>query len=103
MAIPAEALPAAAALELVHSFSLVHDDLPALDDDEQRRGRPTVHVRFGEAQAILAGDALLNEAFSLALGYRAADVGTRARARDVRDDRRAVPRHQRRPARTDSS
>ena len=56
-------------MELVHSFSLVHDDLPALDDDEERRGRPTVHVRFGEAQAILAGDALLNEAFSLALGY----------------------------------
>jgi geranylgeranyl pyrophosphate synthase len=44
---PDEALGAAAALELVHSFSLVHDDLPALDDDEERRGRPTVHVRFG--------------------------------------------------------
>ncbi len=63
------ALAAAAALELVHSFSLVHDDLPALDDDDERRGRPTVHVRFGEAQAILGGDALLNEAFSLALRY----------------------------------
>jgi geranylgeranyl diphosphate synthase, type II len=72
---PRRALPAAAALELVHSFSLVHDDLPALDDDEQRRGRPTVHVRFGEAQAILAGDALLNEAFSLALGYEEPHVG----------------------------
>ena len=72
---PARALPAAAALELVHSFSLVHDDLPALDDDEQRRGRPTVHVRFGEAQAILAGDALLNEAFSLVLGYEQPHVG----------------------------
>ena len=59
---PDQALAAAAAIELVHSFSLVHDDLPALDDDELRRGRPTVHVRFGEAQAILAGDALLNEA-----------------------------------------
>jgi geranylgeranyl diphosphate synthase, type II len=66
---PGEALAAAAAVELVHSFSLVHDDLPALDDDEQRRGRPTVHVRFGEGQAILAGDALLNEAFSLAVRY----------------------------------
>jgi geranylgeranyl diphosphate synthase, type II len=65
----AAALPAAAALELVHSFSLVHDDLPALDDDEERRGRPTAHVRFGEAGAILAGDALLTEAFSLALRY----------------------------------
>ena len=72
---PGEALGAAAALELVHSFSLVHDDLPALDDDEQRRGRPTVHVRFGEAQAILAGDALLNEAFSLVLGYDQPHVG----------------------------
>ena len=72
---PGRALPAAVALELVHSFSLVHDDLPALDDDEQRRGRPTVHVRFGEAQAILAGDALLNEAFSLVLGYEQPHVG----------------------------
>ena len=70
-----QALGAAAAIELVHSFSLVHDDLPALDDDEQRRGRPTVHVRFGEAQAILAGDALLNEAFALALGYEEPHVG----------------------------
>ena len=68
------ALPAAAALELVHSFSLVHDDLPALDDDEERRGRPTAHVRFGEAGAILAGDALLTEAFSLALRYSRNDV-----------------------------
>jgi geranylgeranyl diphosphate synthase, type II len=63
---PDAALDAAAALELVHSFGLVHDDLPALDDDEERRGRPTVHVRFGEAQAILGGDALLAEAFRLA-------------------------------------
>jgi geranylgeranyl diphosphate synthase, type II len=64
------ALPAAAALELVHSFSLVHDDLPALDDDDERRGRPTAHVRFGEAHAILAGDALLTEAFKLAVSSR---------------------------------
>jgi geranylgeranyl diphosphate synthase, type II len=63
------ALPAAAAVELVHTFSLVHDDLPALDDDELRRGRPSAHVRFGEAAAILAGDALLAEAFRLALSY----------------------------------
>jgi len=63
------ALPAAAALELVHSFSLVHDDLPALDDDDERRGRPTVHVRYGEDVAILTGDALLGEAFRLALSY----------------------------------
>jgi geranylgeranyl pyrophosphate synthase len=66
-----DALDAAGALELVHSFSLVHDDLPALDDDEERRGRPTVHVRFGEAQAILAGDALLTEALQLANRYPA--------------------------------
>lgn len=64
-----DALDAAAAIELIHSFSLVHDDLPALDDDEERRGRPTVHVRFGEAQAILAGDALMTEAFLLANRY----------------------------------
>jgi geranylgeranyl diphosphate synthase, type II len=64
---PEQALPAAAALELVHSFSLVHDDLPALDDDLERRGRPTAHAHFGEAQAILAGDALLTEAFRLAV------------------------------------
>jgi geranylgeranyl diphosphate synthase, type II len=70
-----DALDAAAAIELIHSFSLVHDDLPALDDDEERRGRPTVHVRFGEAQAILAGDALLNEAFALALRYPTPEVG----------------------------
>lgn len=63
------ALPAALALELVHSFSLVHDDLPALDDDDERRGRPAVHVAFGEGVALLAGDALLAEAFRLVLGY----------------------------------
>ena len=53
-----------AALELIHTYSLIHDDLPALDDDTLRRGRPTCHVKFGEATAILAGDALLTEAFS---------------------------------------
>jgi geranylgeranyl diphosphate synthase type II len=78
---PEDALPAAAALELVHSFSLVHDDLPALDDDDERRGRPTAHVRFGEAQAILAGDALLTEAFALALRYPTTEIaGELARA-----------------------
>jgi geranylgeranyl diphosphate synthase, type II len=64
------ALPAAAAIELVHSFSLVHDDLPAMDDDAERRGRPTAHVRFGEAPALLAGDALLAEAFRLVASAR---------------------------------
>ncbi len=63
------ALPAAAAVELVHTFSLVHDDLPALDDDDERRGRPSTHVAFGEGVALLAGDALLAEALRLALTY----------------------------------
>jgi geranylgeranyl pyrophosphate synthase len=60
---PERALPVAAAVELVHTYSLVHDDLPAMDDDDLRRGRPTVHRKFGEANAILVGDALLAEAF----------------------------------------
>jgi geranylgeranyl diphosphate synthase type II len=64
-----ETLPAAAAIELVHTFSLVHDDLPALDDDDERRGRPSAHVAFGEGVAVLAGDALLAEALSLTLMY----------------------------------
>jgi len=61
-----DALAAGAAIEMVHAFSLVHDDLPALDNDLMRRGRPTVHVAFGEAMAILAGDALLALAFQAA-------------------------------------
>jgi geranylgeranyl diphosphate synthase type II len=68
-------LPAAAAVELVHTFSLVHDDLPALDDDDERRGRPSAHVAFDEATALLAGDALLAEAFRLALSYPTPMVG----------------------------
>lgn len=60
---PEPAMPAAAAVELVHTYSLVHDDLPSMDDDDERRGRPTVHRAFDEATAILAGDALLTEAF----------------------------------------
>jgi len=60
-----QALPFACALELIHTYSLIHDDLPAMDDDELRRGRPTSHMVFGEAVAILAGDALLTEAFRL--------------------------------------
>jgi len=71
---PSHVLPAAAAVELVHSFSLVHDDLPALDNDTERRGRPSVWAAFGEAPAILAGDALLGEAFRLALVYDVAAV-----------------------------
>jgi len=64
-----ELLPAAAAVELVHTFGMVHDDLPALDDDAIRRGRATSHVQFDEATAILNGDALLAQAFDLALSY----------------------------------
>ena len=59
------ALPAACALEFIHTYSLVHDDLPAMDDDTMRRGRATTHVVFGEGMAVLAGDALLTEAFGL--------------------------------------
>jgi geranylgeranyl diphosphate synthase, type II len=58
-------IPQAAALELIHTYSLIHDDLPAMDDDELRRGKPTNHKVFGEAMAILAGDALLTEAFKM--------------------------------------
>jgi geranylgeranyl diphosphate synthase type II len=60
---PAHVLPLAAALELIHTYSLIHDDLPAMDDDELRRGRPTCHIAYGENVAILAGDGLYAEAF----------------------------------------
>jgi geranylgeranyl pyrophosphate synthase len=69
------ALPAAAAIEMFHAYTLVHDDLPAMDDDDERRGRPTVHVAFGEGIAILAGDGLLTAAFGAL-----ADLGPRAAA-----------------------
>ena len=67
------ALPAACAMEMIHTYSLVHDDLPAMDNDDFRRGRPTSHKVFGEATAILAGDALLTEAFILLSNREAAD------------------------------
>jgi geranylgeranyl diphosphate synthase type II len=63
----AAVLPLAAAIELIHTYSLIHDDLPAMDDDALRRGRPTCHVRYGEDVAILAGDALYAEAFRLVI------------------------------------
>ena len=96
-----ELLPLAAAIELIHTYSLVHDDLPAMDDDALRRGRPTNHVAFGEDTAILAGDALYAEAFRLVLTRAARPArarprrGRRARGRDRcrRHGRRAVPRH----------
>src|SRR2546425_7824 len=60
-----DAMPAACAVEMVHAYSLIHDDLPAMDDDDLRRGRPSCHKQFGEALAILAGDALLTLAFQI--------------------------------------
>src|SRR5207248_11209412 len=62
---PASMLPLAAAIELIHTYSLIHDDLPAMDDDDMRRGRPTCHRAFGEDVAILAGDGLYAEGFRL--------------------------------------
>ena len=72
----AKAMPAACALEMIHTYSLIHDDLPAMDNDDFRRGKPTNHKVFGEAMAVLAGDALLTEAFELAAGSR--DLGVSA-------------------------
>ncbi len=70
---PETILPLAAALELIHTYSLIHDDLPAMDDDELRRGRPTCHVKYGEDVAILAGDGLYAEAFRLVLNEQAGE------------------------------
>jgi geranylgeranyl diphosphate synthase type II len=67
---PSEIMPLAAALELIHTYSLIHDDLPAMDDDDLRRGQPTCHVAFGEDVAILAGDGLYAEAFAHLLGLQ---------------------------------
>jgi geranylgeranyl diphosphate synthase, type II len=70
---PRDVLPLAAALELIHTYSLIHDDLPAMDDDDLRRGRPTCHVRYGEDVAILAGDGLYAEAFRHVLSEQAGE------------------------------
>jgi geranylgeranyl diphosphate synthase type II len=70
---PTSVLPLAASIELIHTYSLIHDDLPAMDDDELRRGRPTCHVKYGEDVAILAGDGLYAEAFRLLLTDQAGD------------------------------
>lgn len=77
---PATVLPFAASVELVHTYSLIHDDLPAMDDDDLRRGRPTCHVAYGDDVAILAGDALYAEAFRLALSEQDGDPGRRLAA-----------------------
>jgi geranylgeranyl diphosphate synthase, type II len=71
---PERVLPAGLALELVHNFSLVHDDLPSLDNDSERRGKPSVWSLYGEGKALLAGDALLAEAFRLACSYPSSAV-----------------------------
>ena len=70
---PTTVLPTAAALELIHTYSLIHDDRPAIDDDTLRRGRPTCHVAFGEDVAILAGDGLFAEAFNLVLSRQSGE------------------------------
>jgi geranylgeranyl diphosphate synthase type II len=70
---PAAVMPYAAALELVHTYSLIHDDLPAMDDDDMRRGKPTCHVVYGENVAILAGDALFAEALRLITSYQSGE------------------------------
>jgi len=73
-----QAVPAACAVEMIHTYSLIHDDLPAMDDDDLRRGRPSCHAKFGEATAILAGDALLAQAFEvLASGTQPASIAAR--------------------------
>jgi geranylgeranyl diphosphate synthase type II len=78
------AMPAACAIELIHTYSLIHDDLPAMDDDTMRRGRPTLHVVAGEGMAILAGDGLLTHAFHLlASEPRTKDVAVMERKLDV--------------------
>ena len=106
---PEEVLPLAAAIEMIHTYSLIHDDLPAMDDDELRRGKPTCHVAFGEDVAILAGDGLFAEALRLALTEQQGEPGGGARRgagdrrgrRRRRHGRRAVPgRRRAAPART---
>ncbi|MBM4140211.1 MAG: polyprenyl synthetase family protein [Nitrospira sp.] len=76
-------IPYAAALELIHTYSLIHDDLPAMDNDDLRRGKPTSHKVFGEAIAILAGDALLTEAFSMLSNDRIQDTGFKIQDNDA--------------------
>lgn len=77
---PAEALPFACAIEMIHTYSLIHDDLPCMDDDDYRRGRLTNHKVYGEATAVLAGDGLLTAAFGLMLSPEQEKLGMRAMA-----------------------
>ena len=82
---PATALDFGCALEMVHAYSLIHDDLPAMDNDTVRRGKPTCHVAFGEAVAILAGDALLTRAFAVLAGTDASDKAVRRATAELAD------------------
>jgi geranylgeranyl diphosphate synthase, type II len=72
-------LPAACSIEMIHTYSLIHDDLPAMDNDDMRRGRPTNHVVYGEAMAILAGDGLLTQAFRTLADYRSSNGSIKVR------------------------
>ena len=78
-ATPEMCAPFAAAIEMIHAYSLVHDDLPAMDNDDMRRGKPSCHKAFGEATALLAGDALLSMAFQIAAGNTTVDPRSAAR------------------------
>ncbi len=84
------AMPVACALECIHTYSLVHDDLPAMDDDDLRRGKPTNHTVFGEAAAILAGDGLLTFAFDLLSGQDSAGINDSVRIRIIQTIARAA-------------
>lgn len=77
------AIPAAIAMEMVHTYSLVHDDLPCMDNDDLRRGRPTTHKVFGEAEALLAGSALLTDAFSVLVAHGSANLTEVSRLQQV--------------------
>ena len=85
-----ELMPVACALEMIHTYSLVHDDLPAMDNDELRRGRPTCHKVFGEAIAILAGDALLTRAFQVLAEEGVTDANRARRVRVIAEIARAA-------------
>ena len=87
----------AAAVECIHAYSLMHDDLPAMDDDDLRRGLPTCHIKFGEANAILAGDALQTLAFSILSDAPMVDVPDRDRLAMVSELAQASGGHVRRP------
>ena len=74
------AMPYACAIEMIHTYSLIHDDLPCMDDDDMRRGKPSCHAKYGEATALLAGDALLTHAFGVCVGNKALSAEQNVRA-----------------------